>query len=628
MLTFDRSAWLPPERLSLSEWAERHYYLSAESSAEPGRFRPYAYQRGIMDAVTDPNIEQVTLIKSARVGFTKILNAVVGYYMVQDPCPILVVQPTVEDAEGYSKEEIAPMVRDCPSIARLFTSGGKAKTSADTILHKIFPGGSISMVGANSGRGFRRVSRKIVLFDEVDGYPLSAGTEGDPIRLGTMRTQFYWDRKILLGSTPTTSGKSRIWEAFVAGDQRYYHVPCPHCGHYDRLVFRREETHPGHFMTWPEGHPERAHFVCSDCGCAIEHASKREMVDAGEWRSTTETARHASFHIWAGYSLSPNAQWGQLAKEYDECNAAGAEKLKTFVNTVLGETFQERGDAPEWERLYNRREDYRPGTVPDGVQLLTAGVDVQKDRLVFEVVGWGAGAESWSIDHGELHGDTSDDATWRQLDALLARSFEGPSGEHRIAMLAVDSGYQTQVVYSWARKYPLSRVIAVKGSASAKVLIGTPSPVEVNVRGKRYGGKVWPVGSSIGKGELYGWLRLDRPEEGDPMPAGWCHFPEYGEEYFKQLTAEHMVSVVNAKGYTDLVWKKLPNRENHLLDCRVYARAAAALAGVDRMRATENRRVSAQPKVQEQAPEQVPLVRQEQPRRPKPRRTSSFWGNR
>jgi len=581
----------PPPLLSLSEWADRYFYLSPENSAEPGRWRTLPYQRGILDAITDPAVTRISVMKSARVGYTKCMNVAIGYYIHQDPCPILVVQPTVEDAEGYSKEEIAPMLRDVEVLKGLVQESS-VKNSAQTILHKTFPGGLLSMVGANSGRGFRRVSRRVVIFDETDGYPPSAGAEGDQIKLGERRSEYYADRKIIAGSTPLIAGASRIEEMFNRGDRRRYHVPCPQCGNMDILVFHEGER--GHFMRWPEGKPEQAFFVCKANGCVIEDKDKRAMLERGEWRPEGEFHGHASFHLWSAYSLSPNATWGQLAAEFIEAKRGGPEKLRTFVNTVLGETWQERGEAPDWERIYQRREHYPIGSAPDGVHFLTAGVDVQKDRFVYEVVGWAENKESWSIDAGVIPGDTSREDTWEKLDQFLTRVFPGADGrDYPIAMLAVDSGYNTQQVYNWARRHPMSRVIACKGVATSRTLINAPSAVDVTVRGKKLsrGYKVWPIGVDLAKSELYGWLRL-RITEGEDPPAGYCHFPEYGEDYFQQLTAEHLVTSVKRTGFKVLEWKLIPNRENHYLDARVYARAAASVQGIDRLVA---RRVKARP---------------------------------
>jgi phage terminase large subunit GpA-like protein len=581
------AALRPPPKLTLSEWADQHFYLSAESAAEPGRWKTLPYQKGILDAITDPAVERVSVMKSARVGYTKCINAAIGYYIHQDPCPILVVQPTVEDAEGYSKEEIAPMLRDCEVLAGL-VSESSVKTSAQTILHKSFPGGVLSMVGANSGRGFRRVSRRLVIFDEVDGYPASAGSEGDPIRLGERRAEYYWNRKIVAGSTPLTAGSSRIEDLFLAGDRRRYFVPCPHCGHMDFLVFERK-TDAGHVMRWPEGKPEQAHFECIKCEKKIEETHKIGMISAGEWRAEGEFSSHASFHIWAAYSLSPNATWAQLVAEYLEAKRR-PETYRTFVNTVLGESYKERGEAPEWERLFERRETYLIGSLPVVPLCITTGVDVQKDRLMFEIVAWLGDKQSYSIDAGALVGDTSlddssPDSPWTQLDQLLNRAFLAPdSTEHHIRLLAIDSGYNTQTVYNWARRHPRNRVIACKGVSGARALVGNASPVDVKVNGHMMtrGYHVYPIGVDLAKSELYGLLRLLRAEEG--FPPGYCHFPEYEGDFFKQLTAEHLVTVPNKRtGREVMVWHVLPGRSNHFLDCRVLARAAAAVLGIDRM---------------------------------------------
>jgi phage terminase large subunit GpA-like protein len=583
-----KRGWKPPPLLSLSEWAEEHFYLSAESAAESGRWKCYPFQRGIMDAITDPRTEKVSVIKSARVGYTKIVNATIGYHIHQDPCSMLVVQPTVEDAKGYSKEEIAPMLRDCPALTEIVHDDPDAdngpKDSGNTILHKKFPGGVLSMVGANSGAGFRRISRRVVIFDEVDGYPPSAGSDGDQIKLGTKRAEYFWNRKILAGSTPLVAGRSRIETLFNEGDQRRFYVPCPHCGHMAPLVFRGDG---GHAMAWDEDKPETAHFVCQKNGCVIEHSEKVAMVSGGEWRASQPFKGHASFHVWTAYSFAPQASWSTIADEFLKANRDGVEALKTFVNTWLGETWRERGDAPDHERLWNRREDYPMGSVPDGVLVLTAGVDVQKDRWVYEVVGWGYGKESWSIDAGVIQGDPSNEVDWMKLDALLNRTFATSTGAQMvIRMLAVDSGWNTQVVYNWARTHPRDRVMATKGVKTQRSLLGAPSPVDVKVNGKRMarGYKVWPVGVDIAKSELYGWLKLGTPEDGK-LPPGFCHFPEYGLDFFKQLTAEQLVTVVDKRGYQNSEWQVIPGRENHWLDARVYARAAAAALGLDRLQA-------------------------------------------
>jgi phage terminase large subunit GpA-like protein len=573
----------PPIRLALSQWADDKFRLP-EGDANAGKWRSLPYQIGIMDAISDPWIERITVMKSARVGFTKMFCCAVGYFIEHDPCPIMLVQPTLDDARLHSKEDIAPMLRDVPDLRGLIAEP-KSRDSDNTILNKLFRGGSLSMVGANSARGFRRTSRRVVIFDEVDGYPVSAGTEGDQIALGIRRTEYYWNRKIISGSTPTIAGSSRIEALFEEGDQRRYYVPCPQCGTLQVLRFPN--------LKWPEGKPEQAYFVCEKNACVIEEADKRAMVAAGRWVAEepdhfTETHRHASFHIWAAYSYSPNATWGQLAAEFVTAKHGGPLTLKTFINTALGETWKDRGEAPDWERLMRRRESYAIGSVPMGALLVTAGVDVQGDRIVVEVVAWGRGKISWSVDYAVIPGDPSDlvRGPWRQVEAFLDRTYMHAGGTPMpIAIMAVDSGWNTQVVYGWARQYPMSRVIATKGMPSGgSVLIGAPSPVEVSDRGRKlkHGYRSWPVSGHIAKSELYGWLRLELPTDGGADPPGYCHFPEYNEDYFRQLTAEQIVPVKNRRGFVSLEWSIISGRENHVLDCRCLARAAASVAGLDR----------------------------------------------
>lgn len=587
-----RKAFAPPPRLQLAEWADEKFYLSAESSAEPGRWRTLPYQVEPMNAMSDPLIEQVSFMKSARVGYTKMLTALVGYHVEHDPCPILLIQPDEDSAKGHVKDEIEPMIRDCPDVGSRFIQG----RTPDPMLRRRFRGGVLHTVGARSAANFRRVSRRLVEGDEIDGYPASAGKEGDPITLAKRRSEYYWNRKWVWGSTPTFAGASRIEQLFFQGDQRRYYVPCPHCRDLQVLQFKN--------LRWDHRPPEQAVFVCIHCGAEIEHLHKRSMIEQGEWRPGPHAQLpddpppgtapgHRSYHIWAAYSYSPNASWGDIAVEFLKANKGGPDQLQPFVNTWLGETWKEKGDAPAWRRLYDRREDYAPGSCPKGVLFLTAGVDVQRNGLVWEVVGWGRGNESWSIDRGFIEGDTSDltpKGPWVQLDALLDRTFRHEDGaEIRVRKMAVDSGDQTQFVYSWVRAKGPGRVMAVKGTDSASVLVSQPSKVDVSVSGKRIGTLLlWRVGKSIGTSELYGWLKLSPPtdeerEAGATAPAGYCHFPQYDEQFFKQLTALQLVTHKSPKGFTVQSWEVIPGREDHCLDARRYARAAASVI-IDRFK--------------------------------------------
>jgi phage terminase large subunit GpA-like protein len=554
------AAWRPPKRMTLSEWSDNHAFLSAESSAQEGRWRTLPYQRGMMNAMTDPAVEQIVVIKSARVGYTKMLNNLIGYHIHQDPCAIMVVQPTIEDAEGYSKEEIAPMLRDTPALRGLVAEA-KSKDSNNTILSKSFPGGTLSLVGANSPRGFRRVSRRVVLFDEVDGYPPSAGAEGDQIKLGIRRSEYFWNRKIVAGSTPTIKGASRVDGMFEDTDQRRYFVPCPHCGEHQHLKWSG--------ITWPKGKPEEAYYVCEHNGCIIEHSQKYDMIEAGEWRPTKEASKPGlvGFHIWAAYSYSPNASWGQLATEFVEAKGDPL-KLKTFINTVLGETFEVQGERVSDHELAQRAEDYGTDPLPEGVVLLTAGTDVQADRLVSELVGWGSGEESWSIDFIETYGNPDLDDVWRIHDAsVLNRVFSRPDGvQLRVARCCVDSGgSSTAAVYEQVKARQAGGVLlAIKGMAGeGRPIIGNPTRTNLAKI------PLFPVGTFAAKDLVMGRLKITEPG------PGYCHLPKrYRPGFFEELTAEE-VRTKHSKGFATREFVKIRAR-NEALDCRVYATAAFA----------------------------------------------------
>jgi phage terminase large subunit GpA-like protein len=566
------ATWKPPAKMTLSQWADTFGYLSPESSAAPGRWRTLPYQKEIMDAFTDPAVERITLMKSARVGYTKIINHAIGYHIHQDPCPILCVQPTIEDAQGYSKDEIAPMLRDTEVLNGL-VADARSRDSDNTILKKNFSGGTLIMVGANSARGFRRISARIVLFDETDGYPPGgAGAEGDQIMLGIRRSEYFWNRKIVLGSTPTIKGISKIEDSYEQSDQRKYFVPCPLCGHMQVLKWRR--------ITWPAGKPEQAAYECESCENLIAHSKKRWMVENGQWRATKPFNGHAGFHIWAAYSYSPNATWAKLAKEREQIGK-DKQKLQTFINTVLGESWEEQGSQPDWAALKARCEQYQFLTVPENGYILTAGVDVQDNRLAVIIRAWGKGEESWLVFWGEIYGDPGQPQVWSDLDELLNRNYEHASGANlQIVSAAIDSGgHHTQAVYNFARTR-VPKVFPIKGQSQAgKPVIGRPSKVDVNWKGAviKSGVQLWPVGSDTAKSAIY--ARLQQNESG----PGTYHWPiGLDDDYFVQLTAEKLITRYSKAGYPKQEWVKTGPR-NEALDCEVYAYAAANRIGISRI---------------------------------------------
>ncbi|MFA5262034.1 MAG: phage terminase large subunit family protein, partial [Candidatus Omnitrophota bacterium] len=563
------STWSPPPILTVSKWADNNRVLSRESSAEPGQWMTERaeYQRGIMDAVNDPAVEDVVVISSSQVGKTESLNNIIGYFIEQDPSPLMVVQPTLEMAHTWSKDRLSPMLRDTPVLNRK-VKNARSRDSENTILSKIFPGGNLTISGANSPATLAGRPKRIVIGDDVDRWPASAGTEGDPVKLLFKRTTAFWNRKRILFSTPTNQN-SRIQKAFNETDKRYYFVPCPKCGEYQILKWKDKVTGKYHVKWEKDKHwkhlPGTAYYECFHCVTHLTDADITWMVRRGEWRAT------APFNGKAGFSLNEiYSPWVKLAETV--ANFIEAEKdpelLKVWVNTALGEIFEERGDAPQWERVFMRRERYEIGKIPSGGLLLVAGADVQKDRIEVEIVAYGRGRQSWSIDYRIISGDVSGGEPFKELDALLAERFPHElGGSACIRMLAIDSGYETQAVYNWVRRYPPNRVMAIKGQQSLSGVLGMPRLVDILIDGKKYerGMKYWPVGVSVLKTELYGLLRLDKPTES--FPDGWCHFPEYDEEYFKGLTAEEMVIIGRR-----FEWRKIRER-NEPLDARNYARA-------------------------------------------------------
>jgi phage terminase large subunit GpA-like protein len=596
LLAARRENLLPPPKLTLSEWAERYAVLSRETSAQTGRFRAFGYQRGMLDAVTDPSVEKISVMKSARVGYTKLMDHAVGYFIHQDPSPILVVQPRVEDAESYSKTEIAPMLRDTPVLAAI-AGDQKAKNSDQTILAKTFRNGSsLTLVGANSPAGFRRITSRVVMFDEVDAYPVDgAGNEGDQIALGTKRSETFWNRKIVLGSTPTVKGYSRIEKSFAESDQRFFFVKCPHCGEQQVLEWGGPDT--PHGMKWDKdengnGLPETVYYVCRHNGCIIHEVDKPDMVAGGEWRATKPFSGHAGFHIWAGYSLFPNACWANLVAEWLRVKDDPLAR-QTFINLVLGEPYEDRGDRALSEARLAARTEVWSAEVPDGAGVLTAGLDVQDDRVEAETIAWGRNEESWSIDHAVFEGDPESAELWARVDAYLKRIWRRADGRGFEVMAAcIDSGgHHTQKVYEFAKARLGRRIWAIKGESARG---GARSPVWPTKRpSSRTKATFRPViiGVNAAKDVIRDRLRRE-PEEDNGVvsyPAGYMHFPSDRDiNYFAQLIAERSVTKI-ANGQKFRVWELPPGRANEALDIRVYG--YAALCGLMHMGLKLNRRV-------------------------------------
>jgi phage terminase large subunit GpA-like protein len=583
-----RDGLAPEPALLVSEWADRHRVLGSRDSAEPGPYRTSRtpYLRAVMDALSPSHpARRVVFMKGAQVGATTVGTNWIGYVIHHAPGPMLAVQPTVELAKRFSEQRIDPLIEETPAI-RERVAPARSRDSGNRQLSKEFPGGQLVMTGANSAVGLRSMSARFLFLDEIDAYPGDVEGEGDPIALAEARARtFGWRRKIFLVSTPTIAGVSRIEREYLASDQRRFFVPCPHCGHYQHLRFER--------LVWRKGEPESAQYLCEACEHPIGEQHKTAMLAAGKWRATavSDDPHTVGFHISALYSPVGWLGWSEIARLW-EASQGDDRAIKTFKNTVLGETWQDRGEAPDWERLYERREDWPIGTVPAGGLFLTAGADVQRDRIEVSIWAWGRGLESWFVDHVVIDGGPERAETWAKLTTLLGRTWPHANGPNLgLAKLAIDTGYEAPEVYSWARRAGHAQVVLVKGVDGFNRIapvIG-PSYVDVTEGGRklRRGARLWTIAVATFKSETYRFLRLSRPTDeelaaGSSYPPGYIHLPRGMEaEWVKQLVAEQLVSVRTKRGFTRLEWQKLRER-NEVLDCRVYARAAAWIAGADR----------------------------------------------
>ncbi len=508
-----------------------------------------------MDAVTEPSVHTVVVMSSAQVGKTEVLNNVVGYHMDQEPAPMLLLQPTLEMAHTWSKDRLAPMVRDTPCL-RTRVKDARARDSGNTLLHKTFPGGHITMAGANSPASLASRPVRLVLCDEVDRYPPSAGTEGDPVSLAKKRTATFWNARLVLVSTPTIRGLSRIEREYALSDQRRFYVPCPQCARAQALVWAQ--------VSWPDGEPDKAGYGCEHCGALWDEAQRRAAIAQGQWRAGAAFDGRAGFHLNELYS--PWSSLAAIAAHFLESRKS-PQTRKVWANTCLGETWEEEGETVEGLALYARREQYA-AAVPAGALLLTLGVDVQDDRLEYEVVGWDADEQSWNVDAGVIHGDPGQRAVWEQLDALLERTYqhEGGTALH-IAATAIDSGgHFTQVVYDYCRERKSRRVFAIKGMAGeGRAVVSAPNRKQSGRKRRKV--DLYIVGVDDAKTLLYARLRQAA------VGPGYCHFPlARDEEYFRQLTAETSVTRY-VRSFPRREWRKTRAR-NEALDCRVYAYAA------------------------------------------------------
>lgn len=563
----------PDPDYRVSEWAA-DYRVVAGASSLPGKWSndvaPYGIEIADLMSPSVPD-QYVAVMKCAQAGVSEIaINAMLSWIDLA-PGPIQYIQASDDAADGFLKEKLAPAMEASKRVARKIAAATGKDRSTDR--RKVFPGGFLLLSTASSANSFRQHSVRYQVRDDVDQYPEDVDGQGDALKLADSRTIAYpLNKKVMDISSPTVGGSSRIEAKFKAGDQRYYRVPCPHCGHFQRLVWDR--------LSWQDGRPETAAYKCIGCDRMIPHTAKRQMLRRGVWVPEAPGAPYKSYHISSLYS--PFVSWADMAAEFLSVKDNPLE-LMAFINTKLGEVWVTSGEAPDWQKLRDRAEEYEPGTVPCGAVVLTAGADVQQDRIEVSVWGWGRDRRRWLVDHVVLVGDTADEGVWSDLDALLVRRWPTWAGSTlSIDLLAIDSGYRTQIVYEWARRH--ASVMAIKGArASMAPPVGVPTDQDVTWRGKRIkaGVRLWPVGTWALKAELYARLSL-APMTIGGYPTGYVHMPLLSDEYYRQLTGERLVTPTRGKRRGQAHWVPVHGRVE-ALDCAVYARAAAMRLGVDRL---------------------------------------------
>jgi phage terminase large subunit GpA-like protein len=578
------------EELPVSQWADAHRVLSSRAAAEPGPYRTARtpYLRAIMDDLgANSPVQRVVLKKAAQIGASEAGNCWIGTIIDQAPGPVMIVQPTVELAKRYSNQRIAPLFDESERLHSRIRPA-RSRDSGNTMLLKEFLGGVLIITGANSAAGLRSMPVRYLFIDEVDAYPGDIEDEGDPVSLARARLRtFSFRAKEFIASSPKLKGASRISREYDNSDQRKYFVPCPLCEEMQILEFSR--------LRWQPGRPDTVLYRCPACEGSFAEHHKGAMLEAGEWRATAAASDPTThgYHISGLYSPAGWLGWADIVREW-EAAAGDADARKTFVNTVLGEEWEEEADSvPDWERLYERREDWPYATVPERGLFLSAGADVQQDRIEIDIWAWGRGLESWLVEHIVLVGDPGQAEIWGGVTELLGHTWEHATGA-RMALqrLAIDTGFATQAVYRWARQQDRTMVLPMRGVGAYDRLVPVSGPTKVEILGSgqklKRGLNLWTVSVSFFKKEFYKHLALSKPTReqlavGLTFPAGYVHLPEIvSDEWIKQLVAEQQVIVRSRRGFaTRTEWRQLRPR-NEALDCRTYARAAVWLAGVDR----------------------------------------------
>lgn len=564
----------PPDDITVTEWAERKRKLSTEASAEPGAWRTdrTPYLRAPMDAFTDPHVRRIVMVAASQVGKSEFINNTIGYIIDQDPGSILLIQPTTIDAKEYSKLRIAPMIRDCPTL-RHKVSASKSRDSGNTILQKAYPGGILTLCGSTEAHALASKPIRYVFGDERDRWATSAGDEGDPWALAMARQKTFYNAKAIEVSTPTVLGASAIASSYAKGTMERWQSQCPHCGAFHEITF--SNIHFAHGSRTVAGQKtftvQDIVYVCPHCACA---ATEQEMKrQPAKWVAIhPEAYAQGVRSFWLSAFVSTWASWEGIILDFLYADG-DSRKLQVVYNTAFGELWEDRGDTVGENDLLARRETYA-AELPEGVLVLTCGVDTQDDRLEYEVVGYGFFGETWGIAKGVILGKPNEDATWQALDAVLDRTYRFADGLGLpISTTFVDEGgHYTQQVRLQCRARASKQVYPIKGRGGQDIPYTAPPKKQKIILQKRYLGECWSysIGVNAGKQMIFDKLRVGK------VGANYCHFPRadaYGEGFFKGLLSEHLVYRKGRKN--PWVWEKIPGHErNEALDCRNYANAA------------------------------------------------------
>lgn len=579
----------PDPVITFTEWADTHFSLPRESSSEYGPFRSSRtpFVREILDELSPTSPTQIVVLqKPTQLAATTIGLIFLCAMMDISPGPALFIGITDSKTRSFSRKKLTPAIKATKRLRGKIREP-RMKDSGNTILEKTFPGGNLLLAGSNSGASYRSESIKYLVLDDFDGFSLDIDQEGSPDKLADRRTGTFPDRKIYINSTPTIKGASNIERAYERSSQGEFHVPCPHCGHFQYLQWGGRDADFGiKFTRDASGLVTDAWYVCEACHGRIDEHEKSTFLEAGKYVHRYPERPIRGFRYNALYTpLGWVNTWKYIAQEFldavEKLRRGDPADFKVWLNTMMAECYEPAGDQVAWENLSARAEQYPMLKVPRKGLILTCGVDTQDDRLAVKIMAWGRGEESWLVYWGELIGDPEYPEVWAQLDILLSQTYEHEAGAHlSIFSTGIDSGgHRTNAVYNYCRTRASMGVFALRGASQpGKPILSRPTLQDVTWKGRKIekGVQLWVIGTEIVKGALSSRLKVQMPG------PGYVHFPVgMPDEYYLQLTGEALVTTYN-KGVPKSEWKQKRARIE-AWDCYVYSFAAAVKAGINRM---------------------------------------------